>query len=93
VCRRHQQTPGALVSDGTRALREAVVAPGTSVVSAPDDSVREVTGTGRGPVGGAEVRCADAGTAARFLPPFAATGQGEYLFDGSGRLRARPLGP
>ncbi|MTE18072.1 3-phosphoshikimate 1-carboxyvinyltransferase [Streptomyces sp. TRM43335] len=82
-----------LVSDDTRAFRDAVVALGTPVAAAPDDAVWEVTGSGRGPVGGAEVWCADAGTAARFLPPFAATGHGEYLFDGSDRLRVRPLGP
>lgn len=82
-----------LVSDDTRAFRDALRALGTPVASGPDDAVWEVAGKGRGPVGGAEVWCADAGTAARFLPPFAATGRGEYLFDGSGQLRARPLGP
>lgn len=37
--------------------------------------------------------CEDAGTAARFLPPFAATGAGAFTFDGTGQLRARPLRP
>lgn len=82
-----------LVSDDTLAFRDAIAALGARVTAAPDDAVWKVTGTGRSPAGGAEVWCADAGTAARFLPPFAATGQGEYIFDGSGQLRARPLGP
>jgi 3-phosphoshikimate 1-carboxyvinyltransferase len=52
-----------------------------------------VTGLGRAPRTGAAVRCADAGTAARFLPVLAAAGEGEFTFDGSDQLRARPLGP
>ncbi|MGW4024799.1 3-phosphoshikimate 1-carboxyvinyltransferase [Streptomyces sp. NPDC005009] len=51
-----------------------------------------MTGTGHGPAGPAGVWCADAGTAARFLPPFAATGRGTFVFDGSEQLRARPQG-
>ncbi|WP_030799508.1 3-phosphoshikimate 1-carboxyvinyltransferase [Streptomyces sp. NRRL S-337] len=82
-----------LVSDDTVAFRDALTGLGTTITAGPGDATWEVTGTGRGPAGGHRVRCADAGTAARFLPPFAATGTGSYAFDGSDRLRARPLRP
>lgn len=80
-----------LVSDDTLAFRTALTDLGTRVSGT--DEVWEVTGTGHGPVGDARVWCADAGTAARFLPPFAATGRGTFVFDGSDQLRARPLRP
>ncbi|MET9516313.1 3-phosphoshikimate 1-carboxyvinyltransferase [Streptomyces sp. NPDC002994] len=79
-----------LVSDDTVAFRDALKALGVRV---EDSGSWDVTGTGRGPTAGARVWCADAGTAARFLPPFVATGRGTYVFDGSAQLRARPLRP
>ncbi|WP_234362618.1 3-phosphoshikimate 1-carboxyvinyltransferase [Streptomyces formicae] len=82
-----------LVSDDTIAFRAAVAGMGARWESSPLDEVWDVTGIGRGPVGPARVWCADAGTAGRFLPPFAATGQGAFLFDGSAQLRARPQKP
>lgn len=82
-----------LVSDDTVAFRDALIGLGARITAAPGDTHWEVTGQGHGPVGGGRVRCADAGTAARFLPPFAATGSGDYVFDGSEQLRARPLAP
>jgi 3-phosphoshikimate 1-carboxyvinyltransferase len=82
-----------LVSDDTVAFRDALAALGVRVTAAPDDAVWTVTGLGRGPRGGGRIWCADAGTAARFLPPFAAAGRGRYVFDGTDQLRARPLRP
>ncbi|MFD9790403.1 3-phosphoshikimate 1-carboxyvinyltransferase [Streptomyces sp. NPDC059070] len=79
-----------LVSDDTLAFRAALDDLGVAVETGPDGAWA-VTGAGRGPVGGARIWCADAGTAARFLPPFAAAGAGAYVFDGSDQLRARPL--
>ncbi|MFD4136514.1 3-phosphoshikimate 1-carboxyvinyltransferase [Streptomyces goshikiensis] len=95
-----------LVSDDTLAFRTALTGLGVRITETGD--AWEVTGTGRGPVAadasagagagagaaaGARVWCADAGTAARFLPPFAATGKGRFVFDGTDQLRARPLRP
>jgi 3-phosphoshikimate 1-carboxyvinyltransferase len=80
-----------LVSADTVAFREALVALGVEITERPEGWL--VRGLGRGPSGPAEVWCADAGTAARFLPPLAATGTGEFAFDGSEQLRARPLRP
>ncbi|MFE9562488.1 3-phosphoshikimate 1-carboxyvinyltransferase [Streptomyces sp. NPDC006487] len=82
-----------LVSDDTVAFRRALTAVGISTSTTPSDECWEVTGTGGGPYAPGRVWCADAGTAARFLPPFAATGRGSFVFDGSEQLRARPLGP
>ncbi|MFZ3474221.1 3-phosphoshikimate 1-carboxyvinyltransferase [Streptomyces sp. 4.24] len=82
-----------LVSHDTLAFKAALGSLGVRVETSPSDQFWDVTGNGRGPVGTAEVWCADAGTAARFLPPFSATGEGTFTFDGSEQLRARPLGP
>ncbi|WP_338776450.1 3-phosphoshikimate 1-carboxyvinyltransferase [Streptomyces sp. DG1A-41] len=78
-----------LVSDDTVAFREAVEALGARVENCLPDAW-DVVGVGKGPVGTARLWCADAGTAGRFLPPFAATGHGTFLVDGSAQLRARP---
>lgn len=82
-----------LVSDDTTAFREALRGLGVRVDVAEDDGVWTVTGLGRGPAGTGTVWCADAGTAARFLPPFAATGHGDFGFEGSDQLTARPVAP
>lgn len=83
-----------LVSDDTLAFRTALTDLGLTVTAGPEDVYWDVTGTGRGPTGrAARVWCADAGTAARFLPPFTASGDGTFRFDGSAQLRARPLRP
>ncbi|MEU3609689.1 3-phosphoshikimate 1-carboxyvinyltransferase [Streptomyces sp. NPDC035033] len=81
-----------LVSEDTLAFRAALTAIGFEVAD-EDDGAWTVTGHGAGPYVPGRVWCADAGTAARFLPPFAATGRGPYVFDGSDQLRARPLRP
>ncbi|MFF1414181.1 3-phosphoshikimate 1-carboxyvinyltransferase [Streptomyces sp. NPDC058289] len=81
-----------LVSEDTVAFREALTGLGVHIETG-DDGVWKVTGTGGAPSGGAAVWCEDAGTAARFLPPFAAAGEGEFGFDGTDQLRARPLRP
>ncbi|MDH6138352.1 3-phosphoshikimate 1-carboxyvinyltransferase [Kitasatospora sp. GP30] len=84
-----------LVSDDTVAFRDGLAALGVEITEqAGADGVDWlVHGIGRGPRGRASVWCADAGTAARFLPVFAATGAGEFAFDASEQLRARPLRP
>ncbi|MDQ0794209.1 3-phosphoshikimate 1-carboxyvinyltransferase [Streptomyces sp. B1I3] len=92
-----------LRSDDTLAFRAALAELGVRVTEhagraadgAPTGTTEywEVTGLGGGPSGQADIWCADAGTAARFLTPFAATGTGRFTFDGSSQLRARPLAP
>ncbi len=52
-----------------------------------------VTGSGgRFPAAEADVFCAEAGTAARFLLAAAAAGEGSFRFDAAPQLRRRPLG-
>ena len=84
-----------LASDDTLAFAGGLRALGYGVdLDGAEPDVWSVTGTGRGPeVPDAEVFCRDAGTAARFLPALAATGQGRFRFDGTEQLRRRPLGP
>ncbi|WP_035847666.1 3-phosphoshikimate 1-carboxyvinyltransferase [Kitasatospora azatica] len=81
-----------LVSADTVAFRDALIALGVEITEQPGGDWL-VHGLGRGPRGRGDVWCADAGTAARFLPVWAATGVGEFAFDGSAQLRGRPLRP
>jgi 3-phosphoshikimate 1-carboxyvinyltransferase len=79
-----------LHSDDTVAFADALCGLGVPVERAADRWT--VQGIGHGPDGhGQRIWCHDAGTAARFLPPFAAAGTGSFLFDGSDQLRRRPL--
>lgn len=82
-----------LVSDDTLAFRDALNRLGARVEPSADGTAWRVTGLGRGPVGSGRIWCADAGTAARFLPPLAATGHGDFVFEGSAQLTARPVAP
>ncbi|MGW1607075.1 3-phosphoshikimate 1-carboxyvinyltransferase, partial [Streptomyces eurythermus] len=82
-----------LISDDTMAFRQALGDLGVRIRSSDDDGAWQVTGLGRGPRGTGRIWCADAGTAARFLPPLAAAGHGDFVFTGSDQLTARPVGP
>ncbi|MFK4105618.1 3-phosphoshikimate 1-carboxyvinyltransferase [Streptomyces sp. NPDC019531] len=83
-----------LASDDTLALKEALRTLGVEVSAAPADAYWKVTGNPGDIAERADLWCADAGTVARFLPPFAAAaGRGDYTFDGTSQLRARPLRP
>ncbi|MEU7050186.1 3-phosphoshikimate 1-carboxyvinyltransferase [Streptomyces eurythermus] len=82
-----------LISDDTTAFRQALGDLGVRIRSSDDDGAWQVTGLGRGPRGTGRIWCADAGTAARFLPPLAAAGHGDFVFTGSDQLTARPVAP
>ncbi|PAZ15859.1 3-phosphoshikimate 1-carboxyvinyltransferase [Streptomyces sp. SA15] len=82
-----------LISDDTMAFRRALGDLGARVQPSDDDGAWQVTGLGRGPKGTGRIWCADAGTAARFLPPLAAAGHGDFVFTGSDQLTARPVAP
>jgi 3-phosphoshikimate 1-carboxyvinyltransferase len=76
----------ALMADGLRAL-------GASVVEVPGVNP-ECDDWLIGPaslIGAASVNCGLAGTVMRFLPPVAALGSGEIVFDGDPRARRRPM--
>lgn len=80
-----------LVSEDTIAFAEALTVMGARVDRRPGAWVVEGTGGHFSPSG--TVWCADAGTAARFLPPVAALVPDTFSFDASEQLRRRPLGP
>ncbi|WP_395405527.1 3-phosphoshikimate 1-carboxyvinyltransferase (plasmid) [Arthrobacter sp. UC242_113] len=80
-----------LVSADTSAFKTAIQALGANVSADGDNWV--VEGLGQAPHLDADIWCEDAGTVARFLPPFVAAGQGKFTVDGSEQLRRRPLRP
>jgi 3-phosphoshikimate 1-carboxyvinyltransferase len=60
-----------------------------------DRGAKRVTvrgGGGRIPGGSAELFCGNSGTTIRFLTALVALGTGEYVLDGVGRMRERPIG-
>jgi 3-phosphoshikimate 1-carboxyvinyltransferase len=82
----------ALISEDTRYLVEALRFLGAEIVISESDVT--VTGTGgnvHNP--GRVIMLGNNGTALRFLTTLASLGTGEYILDGSSRLRERPLGP
>ncbi len=85
---------GALFSDDTRYMAEALRALGVGVIA--DEAARTLRVTGvSGCVPAASARCfvGNAGTAARFLPVVMALGAGSYELDGIARMRERPIAP
>jgi 3-phosphoshikimate 1-carboxyvinyltransferase len=83
---------GALDAGDTRAFAGALSSLGIPVEAQAGDLHLGGAG-GRIPAGRADVFCAEAGTAARFLVAAAAAGEGAYRFDGAPQLRRRPLAP
>ena len=82
---------GALEAGDTDAFAAGLRSLGVAVERRGDDLL--VTGAGGSfPATGADVFCAEAGTAARFLLAAAAAGDGAYRFDAAPQLRRRPLG-
>ena len=85
---------GALCSDDTRYMAEALRALGVDVEADEARCTLAVRGSG-GHVTQKEARCfvGNAGTAARFLPLVMALGEGVYELDGVPRMRERPIAP
>ncbi|MBT9368869.1 3-phosphoshikimate 1-carboxyvinyltransferase [Rhizobium sp. CSW-27] len=83
---------GALKSDDTRYMAEALRAMGVSVEE-PDDTTFIVTGTGELKAPSAPLFLGNAGTATRFLTAAVALGKGRYVVDGDQHMRKRPIRP
>ena len=81
---------GALEADDTLAFAAGLRRLGIAV-SVEAGGWRVSGAAGRIPAAAADVFCAEAGTAARFLLAAAATGEGAYRFDAAPQLRRRPL--
>lgn len=82
-----------LDSDDSRYFAESLSRLGFTVQREASSSSIVVHGLGgRIPASRAELYVGNAGTAARFLTPLLALGQGEYILDGDARMRERPIG-
>ncbi len=83
---------GILAADDTLAFAGGLRDLGFSVAEA-HGAWHVAGGAGSIPARDADVYCAEAGTAARFLLAAAAGGGGAYRFDAAPQLRRRPLAP
>jgi 3-phosphoshikimate 1-carboxyvinyltransferase len=83
---------GALKSDDTRYMAEALRAMGVEI-SEPDDTTFVVTGTGKLLPPAKSLFLGNAGTATRFLTAAAALVEGEVIVDGDEHMRKRPIAP
>lgn len=85
---------GALISDDTRYMAQALRALGVSVEEDATGAQFRVRGAGGHiPAAAASVFIGNAGTAARFLPAVMALGHGVYEIDGNAAMRTRPIQP
>ena len=83
---------GALKSDDTRHMANALRAMGVRV-DEPDDTSFVVTGTGRLEAPSGPLFLGNAGTATRFLTAAAAAVEGIVIVDGDEHMHKRPIGP
>ena len=94
LARGHSTLTGALFSDDTRYMAQALNDLGIAVAAGPDDHRFEVEGcNGNFPASQAELFIGNSGTTARFLTAILAIGRGTYRLDGVPRMRQRPIGP
>ncbi len=82
----------ALASDDTHHFIESLQHLGFSVTSVAPDTLKILGLGGHIPATSAQLYVGNAGTAARFITPLLALGQGEYILDGDARMRERPIG-
>jgi 3-phosphoshikimate 1-carboxyvinyltransferase len=84
---------GALLSDDTQRMAEALRALGFAVQI--EEADRRIVVEGQGgviPANAARLDAGNAGTAMRFLAGLVTLGRGRYRIDGSLRMRQRPIG-
>jgi len=83
---------GALFSDDTRYMSQALLSAGVEVDADEAGSQFRVVSRGGGPGPVAEpIFVGNAGTAMRFLCSYFALGEGTYVLDGAPRMRERPI--
>ncbi|GEO85060.1 MULTISPECIES: 3-phosphoshikimate 1-carboxyvinyltransferase [Alphaproteobacteria] len=83
---------GALKSDDTRYMADALRAMGVTV-DEPDATTFVVTGSGELKAPAEPLFLGNAGTATRFLTAALALGSGRYVVDGDEHMRKRPIKP
>jgi 3-phosphoshikimate 1-carboxyvinyltransferase len=85
---------GALFSDDTQHMYRALESLGFQVSADVPRSRMRVTGMGgQVPATQADIFCGNSGATIRFCTALSALGHGRYSFDGSERMRERPIGP
>ncbi len=85
---------GALASEDTQVMTEALQSLGYSIQVDNDGSVISVSGqSGQIPVHSAALNLANSGTSIRFLAALCSLGHGTFRLDGTDRMRERPQGP
>ena len=82
-----------LDADDISAFRAVLVAMGWRLRSVSDSELRVEPGRGDGPEDAVRLDCRSAGTLLRLLVASCAVTPGEWILDGSPRLRERPIGP
>jgi 3-phosphoshikimate 1-carboxyvinyltransferase len=83
---------GALESDDTRVMRDALAGLGIGLRHDERQAQIEVEGCGGGiPASKADLFVGNSGTTVRFLAAMLALGHGEYRLDGVARMRERPI--
>lgn len=83
---------GALFSEDTHHMAEALRSLGVDVSADQDASTFVVKGTGGSiPASEATLSIGNSGTSARFLTAFASLGHGHFVIDGAERMRERPI--
>ncbi|MGC4190197.1 MAG: 3-phosphoshikimate 1-carboxyvinyltransferase [Thermomicrobiales bacterium] len=94
LARGHSTLTGALFSDDTRYMAQALNDLGIAVTDSPEESRFEITGgDGTFSATDADLFIGNSGTTARFLTAILAIGHGAYRLDGVPRMRERPIGP
>ena len=81
---------GALTSEDTQVMAEALEAIGLSVLWR-DDQVTIRGSNGEAPIKSGQLHCANSGTSIRFLTAALAALGGEFQLDGIARMRQRPI--
>lgn len=94
LARGRSRLSGALFSDDTRYMLEALQALGFTVAANEAAAAIEIEGLGgRIPAGEAELFAGNSGTTIRFLTAMVALGHGSFRLDGIPRMRQRPIEP
>src|SRR6476620_2982087 len=84
---------GALFSDDTHYMSEALRTLGIPVLADAEAELFEVAGQGGSiPASNAQLFVGNSGTASRFLTAMLSLGSGPYRVDGIERMRQRPIG-
>lgn len=90
----HSTLTGALFSDDTELMIDALRDLGIDVIADREDCTIRATGcAGLIPATEADLFCGNSGTTIRFLSGVCALGSGPYRLDGNDRMRQRPIGP